>query len=112
MKFRKHLITILTFILSITAIMGLAITPIKAVKAEGEAVVDTFAISSTMSIRTGKKVENLEELGLRFTTEVNKDYADSLSDKDVKFGMLIVSKKQYNDVRGGELTHASMEVQH
>mgnify|MGYP003292950205 CR=1 FL=1 len=50
----------------------------------------------------------MEELGLRFTTEVSADYYESLKDKSVRLGMLVVAKWQYNDILGGNLTHDSI----
>ena len=89
---RKLLTKVLSLIVAVTATFGLIMLPKTAVQAsEFE-----FGAVAGASVKFG---DTLEETGLRFTIEVDKEFYASLGE-DVVFGALITTKSYANNNAG------------
>ena len=89
---RKLLVKILSVIVAVTATLGLVMLPKTAVQASEF----TFGAIEGASVKYG---ESIEETGLRFTIEVDKEFYAGL-EEGVKFGALLTTKSyaDANDV--------------
>ena len=94
---RKLLTKILSIIVALTATIGLVTLPKTSVFAsEGNF---TFGAVAGAGVKYG---ETLDETGLRFTIEVDKDFYASLGE-GVEFGALISTKKYVSETLNGNL---------
>ncbi len=95
---RKLLTKILSVIVALTAMLGLVSLPKTSVLASEEN--PGFGAVAGASVKYG---DTLEETGLRFTIEVNREYYASLP-SGVVFGALISTKNYVDNNLGGDLT--------
>ena len=88
---RKLLTKILSVIVAVTAMLGLVMLPKTAVQANE---ISTFGAIAGASVKFGKTEE---EVGLRFTIDVNKEFYASLGN-GVVFGALITTRNYGSDL--------------